>query len=237
MSRRALALRHVRSEDLDAMEPRLLQAGFSIEYIDTPEQADFHAQALAADLLVVLGGPMSVYEQADYPFLATEIQVVRERLLGDRPVLGICLGAQIMAAALGARVFPGEQGKEVGWKPLNLTDAGRMSALAAFEAQQPVLHWHGDTFDLPAGAELLASTDLYPNQAFAYGRHGLAMQFHIEASALGLERWYSGQTDELAQLGIAISALRQQSQACERAVADELSKVLTAFVDNAFASR
>ncbi len=237
MSRCALALRHVRSEDLDAMEPHLLQAGFSIEYIDLPEQADFRAQALAADLLVVLGGPMSVYELADYPFLSTEIQVVRQRLLGDRPVLGICLGAQIMAAALGGRVYPGGQGKEIGWKPLNLTDAGRMSALAAFEAQLPVLHWHGDTFDLPVGAALLASTDLYPNQAFAYGRHGLAMQFHIEVSALGLERWYPGQTDELAQLGISISALRQQSHACDRAVADELSKVLTTYVDRAFAVR
>lgn len=233
MPRRALALRHVAFEDLDALEAPLRAAGFEIDRIDVPGRSDFGEQALAADLLIVLGGPIGVHERSDHPFLDIEIEAVRARLRDRRPTLGICLGAQVMAAALGARVHPGDQGREIGWKPITLTDAGRNSALAPL-GSQPVLHWHGDTFSLPEGARLLASTEQYPNQAFAVGRHALALQFHIEASASGLEHWYVGHTCELGQAGIAIGALRRAAAEFAPATSQLAETVLARFLADAF---
>jgi GMP synthase (glutamine-hydrolysing) len=212
--RSAVALRHIAFEDLDALEAPLRDAGFEVTYVDTAtaRELDFTDSALAADLLVVLGGPMGVYETASYPFLATEIDLVRRRLGSKQAVLGICLGAQIIAAALDARVYPGQAGKEIGWGSLSLTEAGHASVLKGIGESHKVLHWHGDTFDLPDGATLLASTPRYPNQAFSYGDSGLALQFHLEASATGLERWYQGHAAELATEAIEVAALREESR-------------------------
>lgn len=215
MTRQLVALRHLPFEDLDALGPLFEAQGFKPRYIDTPVKGDFVQAALDADLLVVLGGPVGVYDQEDYPFLKDEIDVVRARLLAGRPVLGICLGAQIMAVALGAQVYPGRNGKELGWSALSLTEAGMRSPLAALAPGQPVLHWHGDTFDLPEGAVLLAGSRRYPHQAFAWGGHALALQFHVEATAPGLERWLVGHALEIALTdGVSVSSLRQESAVC-----------------------
>jgi GMP synthase (glutamine-hydrolysing) len=124
------------------------------------------------------------------------------------PTIGICLGAQLMAAALGARVYPGPQ-KEIGWSPVELTPAGAASCLAKLQAQ-PVLHWHGDTFDLPEGAERLASTALYSNQAFALGTNVLALQFHPEVDARRFEQWLIGHSGELSATGIDLAQFRAE---------------------------
>lgn len=131
------------------------------------------------DLLVVLGGPMGVYDAADFPFLDAEAALLRAAVARGLPTLGICLGAQLLAHALGARVYPGPA-KEVGWWPVSRVTADGLGAL--FPAVFTPLHWHGDTFDLPAGATLLASTDVVPHQAFAVGR-AVGVQFHLEATA------------------------------------------------------
>jgi GMP synthase (glutamine-hydrolysing) len=145
-----------------------------------------------------------------YPWLADEIAAVRQRLSHGRPLLGICLGAQIMAAALGAPVYAGPCA-EIEWSAVTLSAAGRLSPLRHLSAC-PVLHWHGDTFDLPPGAIGLASTALTPHQAFSFGSAALALQFHPEVDADRFEAWLVGHTVELRKHQIDIAALRQQAQ-------------------------
>jgi GMP synthase (glutamine-hydrolysing) len=206
--RRAIILRHVAFEDPGLLAPALTRAGWDFDILEAAT-ADLTQQRISdADLLVVLGGPIGVGDIGDYPFLAQEIALLEKRLAGNRPTLGICLGSQLMAAALGARVYAGPV-KEIGWAPLQLTDDGRASCLAPLnEPDATVLHWHGDTFDLPAGATRLASTAAYANQAFAFGPNALALQFHIEADPARLEEWYVGHTVELGAAKISIPALR-----------------------------
>lgn len=201
MTKTLLAIRHVGFEDLGGFEQPLAEAGYAVRYADMG--VDAAAGFGDPDLLVVLGGPIGAYEDDLYPWLKGEIACIAGRLEAQKPTLGICLGAQLMARALGARVYPGPA-KEIGWKRLIKAD-GLLAPLADY----PVLHWHGDTFDLPDGAVHLASTDVCRNQAFSLGRHGLAFQFHPEASGQGFERWLIGHACEIAATpGVTVTALR-----------------------------
>ena len=204
MAKTAVALRHVPFEDAGNLEPALVAAGYALSYVEA-WRGDFGA-ARNADLLVILGGPIGAYDEALYPFLTPELTVIAERLAADRPTLGLCLGSQLMAKALGAAVYPGS-GKEIGWSALTLTPQGAAGPLAALKDVE-VLHWHGDTFDLPPGCELLASTPAYRQQAFARGRNLLALQFHPEVTADGLEVWLVGHAAELAGEKLSPVALR-----------------------------
>jgi GMP synthase (glutamine-hydrolysing) len=204
MTKSLVAIRHVTFEDLGGFEEPLKKAGYQVRYADMG--VDDVVSCEDADLLAVLGGPIGAYEDNLYPFLADEIALIAARLKAGKPTLGICLGAQLMARALGARVYPG-RAKEIGWKKLTLTEAGAL--LLAPLADIPVLHWHGDTFDIPPGAVNLASTDVCDQQAFSYGRCGLAFQFHPEAQELGFERWLIGHAGEIAATpGISVPRLR-----------------------------
>jgi len=171
-----------------------------------------HLNPLAPGVLIVLGGPIGVYQEQAYPFLTDELRVLERRLAADLPTLGICLGAQLMTRALGATVYAGSH-KEIGWAPLHLSAAGRRSCLALLAQRQvAVLHWHGDTFDLPAGATHLASTPVYSNQAFAWGMRGLALQCHAEVTAHGLERWFVSHAHEIeCTPGLSLGQLRQDT--------------------------
>jgi len=210
----AIALTHVEFEDPGTLLDELQRRGIGVELIDACT-ADLSSRALReADLLVVMGGPIGVYEDAAYPFITQELRLLQERLGRNAPTLGICLGAQLMAAASGARVFPGKAGKELGWAALN---PGRdmTSCTPMAELLQPglaVLHWHGDTFDLPVGAAHLAATRAYDNQAWSLGERTLALQFHPEVTARGLERWYVGHAVELAAARMDVVALRAAGQ-------------------------
>jgi GMP synthase (glutamine-hydrolysing) len=223
------ALRHLAFEDLGSFEGVLKSRGHDIHYVDATTE-DF--AALPQDMrapLFVLGGPIGAYEEAHYPFLNAELRFIERRLAARLPTFGICLGAQLMARALGARVYPA-QAKELGWAPVALTEAGTQSALKPL-GSDPVLHWHGDTFDLPQGATRLASTATCENQAFSFGAHALALQFHIEAEAKGLERWYVGHTMELAAAKIAVPTLRAQSQELAPAAAARGNACLALWLD------
>jgi GMP synthase (glutamine-hydrolysing) len=224
-----LAIRHVAFEDLDSFESVLKARGHDIRYI---EAASDDLTALPHDVpapIFVLGGPIGAYEEAAYPFINAELRFIEKRLAAKKPIFGICLGAQLMARALGARVYPAKA-KELGWAPIALTQAGERSVLKPL-GSGPVLHWHGDTFDLPQGATRLASTAICENQAFSVGTHALALQFHIEAAAKGLERWYVGHTMELATEKIAVPTLRAQSQDLAPAATARGTACLAAWLD------
>lgn len=208
-TRTALAIRHVAFEDLGSFAPALARRGFTLRYLDAGY--DDLAAPGPFDLLVVLGGPIGANDEADYPFLRDELRLIERQASASRPTLGICLGAQIMARALGAKVYAA-RAKEIGFKPVRLSDAGRVSCLAPL-GERPLLHWHGDTFDLPPGARHLAATDICPNQAFAWGARDalLALQFHPEVTPRGLERWLIGHCGELAREGLSLAELRRDA--------------------------
>ncbi|WP_180100896.1 glutamine amidotransferase [Acinetobacter sp. YH12151] len=198
------AIQHLAFEDLGAWEDIFYQLGLRVRYfeagIDDLTKAFKHP-----GLTIILGGPIAVYETEDYPFLQQEIDLLKVRLEKNLPTLGICLGAQLIAAALNAKVYPGDV-KEIGWSKLSLASIEN-NPLKALE-DIDVLHWHGDTFDLPEQVELLASSDLYPNQAFRVGQNILALQFHAEVASESLEKWLIGHSCELSQAKIDIPALR-----------------------------
>lgn len=216
MKKQALAIRHVAFEDAGSFAAVLEQQGYALRYLEAGHDDLADIEAEAADLLLILGGPIGAYEDDIYPFLHDELRLIARRLTARRPILGICLGAQLMARALGARVYPGAQGKEIGWVPLQLTAAGQASPLRHLAPElTPVLHWHGDTFDIPAGAERLAGTARYPNQAFAVGNYALALQFHPEVTSAGMERWFIGHACEIgASAGITVPQLRADTSRC-----------------------
>jgi GMP synthase (glutamine-hydrolysing) len=210
--RSAVALRHVAFEDLGLLAPVMERNGWDVSFCEAAVEDLAHGSIRDADLVIVLGGPIGAYETASYPFLATEIALLEYRLARDLPTLGICLGAQLMAHALGARVFKGPV-KEIGWGRMNLTRHGAASCLGELTRDNAVvLHWHGDTFDLPGDAVRLASNDNYENQAFAFGRNALALQFHLEADPRQLEEWYVGHAVELAAANIAVNDLRKDTE-------------------------
>ncbi len=147
------------------------------------------------DLLVLMGGPMSVYQDDRYPWLSREFDFVSDVISAGKPVLGICLGAQILARQLGSTVAP-QQTAEIGWYPVRMTASGGANPLfAGFPASFPALHWHGDMFTIPAGAHRAAESDACPNQAFVYGDRLVGLQFHLESSAESVAALIEGAYD------------------------------------------
>lgn len=228
---------HVPFEDLGTLEPRLLERGFEIDTIDVTTARFPLPQADACDLLIVLGGPIGVYDAPAYPFLTAEARCIRQRLASRRPTLGICLGAQLMASALGARVYPGERGSEIGWFPIH-PPAGLAPPpwfKFLFHSGLNLFHWHGDTFDKPAQTINLALTQLYQHQAFAVGNFALALQFHPEVTVEGLERWYVGHACELSANKISVSELRAAATRHAPALAEAAGQFWNGWLDSLFA--
>ena len=230
--RSAIALRHVAYEDLGLLAQILRSEGWDASYCESAND-DLGAPAIeSADLLIVLGGPFGAYETDTYPFLAEEIAILERRLAQKRPTLGICLGAQLMARALGARVFPGSV-REVGWGRVELSAEGRQSCLRPLaEDGAKVVHWHGDTFDLPSGAVRLASNDNYQNQAFAFGDEALALQFHLEADAATLEKWYVGYAIDAPPGDMSVAEFRAQTKDAAPRAGARAAEIFSAWLRN-----
>jgi GMP synthase (glutamine-hydrolysing) len=191
-----LVLKNISAEGPGTIEDYLHESGIPCKVVDL--QNESFPSGGDPDALVLMGGPMSVNEEDDYPYITKEIELTRDLISGGKKVLGVCLGAQIMAKALGARVYRGPE-KEIGWYDIELQEEGvrdpLMQKLAVhpqagdFRKKFTVFHWHGETFDLPSGTVWLAKSQLYPHQAFRYGTSAYAFQFHIEVRKEMVYEW------------------------------------------------
>lgn len=187
--KKLLVLQHVQHEILGTLNPLLKRAGFRIRYVNFARHPDAQPKFEGYDGLVILGGPMGVYDTSQFPHLDTELRLIDEALRRNLPVLGICLGSQLIAKALGARVFKNNH-KEIGWYDISPTEhSGNDPLFNEFEQEEKIFQWHGDTFDMPAGAVHLAYSELCMHQAFRYGANIYGFQFHLEVDERMIHRW------------------------------------------------
>lgn len=220
------AVQHLAFEDLGALEDVFYELGYRVRYFEAGVE-DLTKAFEYEGLTIILGGPIGVYESDDYPFLQQEIDLLKVRLEKNLPTIGICLGAQLIAHALGARVYAGHT-KEIGWSPLEIRYATNNILKPLLNT--PVLHWHGDTFDLPEQATLLASSEIYSNQAFQVGSTILALQFHLEVAEESLEKWLVGHTFELRKASIDIPALRKDNHQYAPALYQATTEIMRNFM-------
>ena len=183
---RVLAFRHVPFEGLGLIEPALRLRHIEVDYADLYQPGAATPDIGRYDALIFMGGPMSAND--DLPFLRQEMTFIRQAIARRQPILGICLGSQLIARAMGATVRR-NSAKEIGWYGLQFTPAAAGDRLFDGLAQETVFHWHGETFDLPPGAELLASSNLCHNQAFRAGEHVYGLQFHLEVTPEMIADW------------------------------------------------
>jgi GMP synthase (glutamine-hydrolysing) len=187
--RNLLVCQHVPYEPLGTLDPLLKREGYRIRYVNFGRHPDARPTLDGYNGLVVLGGPMGVGDTDRFPHLAYEAELILDAIERNLPVLGICLGAQLIAKALGADVRRHHE-KEIGWYPLATTAAARTDPIFAhFDAREVVFQWHGDTFDIPEGAVHLAETESCANQAFRYGETVYGLQFHLECDEPMIDRW------------------------------------------------
>lgn len=194
-----MVLQHEECEHLGVLSELLSHHNVTYQYVklyegeSIPELKDYSG-------IILLGGPMNVYEEDDYSFLKAEDSLIRGALKSGKPTLGICLGAQLIAKATGARVYHGLR-KEVGWYSVYLTEEGRQDRVfKGLEARFTVFQWHGDTFDIPDGGVRLAGSEAILNQAFSIGGIGYALQFHLEVTYQMILEWVNRYEDEVISL-------------------------------------
>ncbi|RMG42984.1 MAG: type 1 glutamine amidotransferase [Acidobacteria bacterium] len=184
-----LVIQHVPWEGPGSIATIARNRGIALETVSAGKTALEPSEVLERfSGLIVMGGPMSVNDTAEHTYLDQERSLLAAAVARGRPVLGVCLGAQLLAAALGARVFPGPE-PEIGFAPVRLTEEGRRDPVLGGAETIPAFHWHGETFELPKGAVLLGSTAAYPHQAFRIGSSAYGLQFHLELDAELLEAW------------------------------------------------
>ncbi len=186
---RLLVFQHVAAEPLGTLDPLIRRRGHRIRFVNFERDPGAQPSMDRYRGLVVLGGPMNVRDRGERSHLMTELRVIEQALAQGKPVLGICLGAQLLAHVLGAPVRE-HSVPEIGWYPLELTDAGRADPLlGALAPAAPVFQWHGYTFDLPTGAVQLARTHTCEQQAFRWGENAYGLQFHPEVDPRLIGRW------------------------------------------------
>lgn len=206
------ALQHLAAEPLGVIGEALEAEGVDAEYVRLFEGEPVPDEMRDAAGLIVMGGSMGAYEQDKYPFLSREIRLIEAALKAEKPVLGICLGSQLVATALGAGVQKGDR-KEIGWFPVKLTEAATADRLfGGVERCFTGYHWHGDVFDLPSGAATLASSARTQCQAFAYEERAYGLLFHLEATQEIVEDMVRGFSEELDEEEIEGAEIISQSR-------------------------
>ncbi len=184
-----VVLQHIECEPAGCFDTYLKRIGARVQYVRVQSGERISRMTAGMDALLVLGGPMGVYEEKKYPFITKELRLLENALSRDVPVLGICLGSQLLAKAAGGSVFPGGK-REIGWRPVCLTDNGKMAPIFKdFPKRFTAFHWHGDTFSLPKSCTHLASSKLFPMQAFRAGEKSYGLQFHAEVTAPMIKEW------------------------------------------------
>jgi len=212
-------LQNAQPENLGIIGQIFTQYGLQAEYIRTFEGEPVPRYMDDAAGLVVLGGPMSVYENNRYPFLNDAMRLVDQALKREKPILGICLGSQLLAAALGANVYANGE-KEIGWHDVTLHNAGADALCAGMRSPFVGFHWHGDVFDLPDGARSLGSSDLTAHQFFCYGDRSYGALFHMEVTEQIIADMTEVFADEVRQLGLDGAAIQTESQRHLKALHD-----------------
>ncbi|MBI5970021.1 MAG: gamma-glutamyl-gamma-aminobutyrate hydrolase family protein [Deltaproteobacteria bacterium] len=205
---KSLVIQHVRSEGLGIIAPLLAAAGLAPDVIRVYKGEKPPRSIEPYSALIVLGGPMGVYEEDVYPFIRDELRLIESALKNSTPMLGVCLGSQLLAKAAGAAVYKGKK-KEIGWYDAALTKEGLSDGLLlGFPKRMRVFQWHGDTFDVPKDAVNLASTGLFPNQLIKVGRAAYGVQFHLEVTEAMIKDWLEVNSGELKSLKGEISPAR-----------------------------
>lgn len=208
---KVLAIQHNRCETLGTIADALGAAGIPFEVVRTFEGRPVPNTIKGFNGLIIMGGPMGVYEQDRHPFLRQEIRLIEDALRQDRPLLGVCLGSQLLAAALGAPVTKGKS-KEIGWHSITLKRAAAQDPLwAELESSFVAYHWHGDVFELPSGAVSLASSEKTSHQAFRYGRSAYGVLFHMEVTERIIQEMVKAFQDELQSEGLDGLRIVQQT--------------------------
>ena len=200
-------LQHAACESLGVMEEALDASGLSIRGFRVQDGDPVPQEVGAAAGLVVLGGSMGVHNQEPYPFLGQELRLIRQALRREVPILGVCLGAQLLASALGGAVGRNVR-QEIGWHPVFLTAEAAQDALwRGLPETWTGFHWHGDFFETPPGAVSLASSALTPCQAFRFGRLAYGFQFHLEVTEALVREWTVAFAEDLAGAGLGAAPL------------------------------
>ena len=228
---RAHILQHVPFEGLGSIEPWLTAKHARVTWTRFFEDSSLPDVA-DVDLLIALGGPMSVNDEDLLPWLRAEKNLIARAIASDKAVLGVCLGAQLIANALGARVYPGPH-KEIGWHPVYGAHAG--PGPFAFPGEFLAFHWHGETFDLPPGSVCLAHSDACKNQAFRFGRNAVGLQFHLETTPAIADAIITRCRDDLLAGGAYIqpeNTLRDAPRQTYATINALMDSVLNALVAN-----
>jgi GMP synthase (glutamine-hydrolysing) len=205
-------LQHHPVENLGTIADALEAAALAWQYVRVNEGQPVPANMKGAGGLVVMGGPMGVRQTDRYPWLRDEMRLIEDAMKSNLPVLGVCLGAQILAAALGAKVERNPNGKEIGWHPIRLSDSAKDDRLMrGLPATMTPFHWHGDIFELPSGAVSLASSDKTPCQAFRHGDKAYGLQFHLEVTREGVAAMADAFAKDLARENISTDRMIAQA--------------------------
>lgn len=233
---RILVFQHVAAEPLGTLDPLIRQRGHRMRFVNFERQPDAQPSVDRYDGLIVLGGPMNVEEQATRTHLRTELKVIEQALRQDKPVLGICLGAQLLAHALGAQVVRHRE-PEIGWYELESNAHGRADpVVSGLGLRTPVFQWHSRRFAIPHGATHLATTRTCANQAFRYGSNAYGFQFHLEMDQALIERWVNlpHYHAELVAAGLDqdVDSILGRTPAAMAALRRPANTVFSRFLDN-----